>query len=144
MTAGTAQVHVRHRRFVLAKLGNRAHRPTLVREKRALAERASNGANDFARDINRRMGDTLQNFWLQVGNVIRGNEIDEVIGVRFACFIPGACRNSAGRIASDDVRHTQHHEFHQRLAGRRATGIYRGIVPTDDHWRRRQHSTATL
>src|SRR5215475_8805160 len=64
MTAGTAEVHVRHRRFILAKLWNRAQRTALVREKRALTERAANGANDFARDINRRTRYPLQNFCL--------------------------------------------------------------------------------
>ena len=88
MTAGTAEVHVRHRRSVLAKLGNRAQRTALVGEERALTERAANCANNFARDINRRMGHPLQNFCLQVGNVIRSNEVDEVIGVQVRALHP--------------------------------------------------------
>src|ERR1700746_4222257 len=103
MTAATPQVHVGHRRLLVAKFGDRAERTALVGKKRALTERAANSANDFARDINRRMGNSLENFWLQVRNVIRSNEVDKVIGVRFAGFIPGPCRNFTGRIANADV-----------------------------------------
>src|SRR5436190_21120480 len=112
MTAGTAQVHVRHRRSVLPKLGNRAQRTALVREKRALTERAANGANDLARDINGRVADTLNNFCFQVGDVIRSNEVDELTGVRFARFSRGACRSVTGRIASEHVWPTGYHECH--------------------------------
>src|SRR5262245_55473590 len=144
MTAGAAEVHVRHRRFVLAKLRNRTERAALVGEKRALTKGAANGANDFARDIKWRMSDPLQDFCFQVRNVVRSDKVDEVIGVWFARLLPGTCRNFTGCIASDVVGHTEDDKFHQRPASRRPTWIYCRIVPTNDHRCSQQKTTTTL
>ncbi len=96
MTAGATQVDIRNWSFVLAKLGNRAQRTVLIREKRAVSERTSNGADDPARDVNGGVGYAFENFGLQVGNVGGSNEVNEVISVRFARLVPSASRNSAG------------------------------------------------
>src|SRR5205814_4965317 len=144
MTAGTTQINVRDGGFVLAELGNRTQRAVLIRKKRALPERTVHGTGDFARDVDRRMGHTSKNLVLQVGNVVGGNEVNEVISVRFARLVPSASRNSAGRIAGDNVWDAQHDEFHERLTGWRATLVYGGIILTHDHRRRRQCATATL
>ena len=64
VTAGTAQIDIRDWSLVLAKLGNWAQRAVLIREKRALSERAPNGADNFARDVDRGMGYALKNFGL--------------------------------------------------------------------------------
>src|SRR5262245_40346870 len=90
------------------------------------------------------MGDALQDLGFQVGDVIGSNEVNEVIRIWFARLAPGTSRNSAGRIAGDEVRDTEDHEFHERLAGWSAAGIYRRIVPTHGHWRRRQKAATTL
>src|SRR4030095_1997537 len=144
MTAGTREVDIRDRSLVLPELGNRSERPVLIRKKRALSERAMDGADDSARDVDGGMGDAFKNFVLQVGNVVGSNEVNEIISVRFARFIPITSQNSASRVARDNVGDAQDNEFHQRLVGWCPTGIYGGVIPTHNHRGRRQLATATL
>src|SRR5882724_1676825 len=144
MTAGTTQVYIRDWGFVFSELGNRAQRTGLVRKKRTLPERASNSANDSPRDIDRGVGYPFKNFCLQVGNVVAGNEVDEVISVRFAHLVPSASGDLARCVVSNNIGDTEDDEFHQRLTGWCAAGVYSGVIPTHDHWCRRQCATATL
>src|SRR5947208_14198374 len=94
MTARTTQVYIGDRGFVVSELRNRAQRTSLVREKRALSKRTSDSADDLPRNVDRRMSYAFKNFCLQVGNVVGSNQVNKVISVRFASFVPGACRNS--------------------------------------------------
>src|SRR6266545_8015321 len=135
VTAGTGQVDIRDWSLVLAELGNWAQRTVLIREKRALSERATNCTDDFSRDVDWGMCDALKNFGLQVRNVVSSNEVDKVISVRFSRVVPGTRRNSPSRVAGDNVGDTENNEFHQRLAGWYPTGVYGGIIPTHDHRR---------
>src|SRR5438094_9127031 len=93
MTARTTQVYIGDRGFVVSELRNRAQRTSLVREKRTLSKRTSDSADDLPRNVDRRMGYALKNFCLQVGNVVGSNQVNKVISVRFASFVPGSCRN---------------------------------------------------
>src|SRR5262249_35325929 len=144
VTAGAAQVNIADGGLVFAELGNWTQRAVLIREKRALSEGAVNGTGDLARDVDWGMGYAFNNFCLQVRNVIGGNEINEIISVRFARLGPSACRNFASRVAGNNPGDAQDDEFHQRFSGRSATGVYVGIVPTHDHRRRGQSAAATL
>src|SRR5437899_11912691 len=144
MTARTTQVYIRNRGFVLSELGDRTQRTGLIREKRALSQRASNGANDPPRDIDRGMCYAFKNFFLQVGNVVGSNKVNKVISVRFARLVPSASGNCARCVISNNIGDTQDHEFHQRLASWCAAAVYSGVIPTHDHRRRRQCAAATL
>src|SRR5215467_6037990 len=90
------------------------------------------------------MSYAFKNFSLQIRDVIGRNEISEVICIRFSRLRPVACGNFASRVAGNYPGNTQDDEFHQRLAGWSATRVYGGIIPTDDHRRRRQSTAATL
>ena len=135
MASRTAQVNIGDRRSVLTQFRNRSQRPALIGDKGTLPKRTSNGTDDPARDIYRGVCYAFENFGLQVGYVVTSNKLNQVISVRFTRVLPGACCNFPGRIAGDDVGDTQNNELHQCLAGWRATGIYGGVVPTDDHRR---------
>src|SRR5439155_25395521 len=69
VTTRTTQVHIRDGGFVLTELGNRALRTVLIREKRAVSERTSNGADDAARDVNGGVGYAFENCGVGVGSV---------------------------------------------------------------------------
>src|SRR4029077_18452393 len=126
------------------ELGNRTQGAVLIREKRAVSERALNGTRDLARYVDRGESYAYKYFALQVGNVIGGNEVNEIISVGLARLGPRTCGNFASRVAADNPGDAQDDEFHQRLAGGSATGVYGGIIPTHDHRRRRQSTAATL
>ena len=68
ITAGTAQVNIADWGFVSAELGNRTQRAVLIREKRAVSERAANRTRDLARDVDRGMSYAFKYFRLQVCN----------------------------------------------------------------------------
>jgi hypothetical protein len=103
MAARAAEINVGHRGSVFTELGNRAQRAILIGEKRSLSERTSDRADDFARNVDRRMGYTFQDFGLQVGNVLGSNEVNEVISVRLTRLCPGTSANSSSRVAGDYI-----------------------------------------
>src|SRR4030095_11639586 len=90
------------------------------------------------------MGYPLKNLLLQIGNVIGGDEVNEVIRVGFARLAPSTSWDSASRVTGDNVGDAEDDEFHQRFACRRAAGVYCGIIPTHDHRRGRKCTAATL
>src|SRR2546430_10504061 len=116
MTARTTQVYIGDRGFVVSELRNRAQRTSLVREKRTLSKRTSDSADDLPRNVDRRMGYAFKNFCLQVGNVVGSNQVNKVISVRFASFVPGACRNSARGVTGEDRKSTRLNSSHRQIS----------------------------
>jgi hypothetical protein len=75
---------------------------------------------------------------LEAGQVARLEVVDQVVGVEFAHGIPVAAGDPARRVAGDPVRHAQHDELLEVLAGRRPGGVNGRVVPVHDERRGRQ------
>src|SRR5262245_45052670 len=93
MTTRAAQEDIWHRRLVAAQFGNWSEGAELVGQERTMSECALHCTCDALRDVHRRMRNTSDDPVLQVRDVVRRNQVNQVVSIRLTCLIPVARGN---------------------------------------------------